>query len=58
MSTNSNIENIKWKAELLLFIGAMWGFCGAEFTRGFIEAQLKSMEPGVEFDVFSPPPTH
>lgn len=45
-------------ATLLLFMGAMWGFCGTEFTRGFIEAQLKSMEPGVEFDVFSPPSTH
>ena len=33
-------------AVLIVFMGAMWGTLGTEFARGFIEAQLKSMEGG------------
>jgi hypothetical protein len=40
---------------LAVFMGAMWGTLGTEFARGFIEAQLRSMQPGVEFDRFTKP---
>lgn len=40
---------------LTVFMGAMWGTLGTEFARGFIEAQLRSMQPGVEFDRFTKP---
>jgi len=32
---------------LIVFWGALWGTFGTEYARGFIEAQLRGMEPGV-----------
>ena len=31
-------------AVLIVFWGALWGTLGTEYARGFIEAQLRSME--------------
>lgn len=32
---------------LVVFWGALWGTFGADYARGFIEAQLRGMEPSV-----------
>lgn len=40
---------------LVAFMGAMWGTLGTEYARGFLEAQLRSMEPGVTNETFTAP---
>jgi hypothetical protein len=37
---------------LIVFMGALWGTFGTEYARGFIEAQLRGMEPDVPHDRF------
>lgn len=43
---------------LVAFMGAMWGTLGTEYARGFLEAQLRSMEPGVPNETFTAPRAH
>lgn len=43
---------------LIVFWGALWGTFGTEYAQSFIEAQLKSMEPGTPRDRFTPPEVH
>ena len=43
---------------LIAFWGALWGTFGTEYARGFIEAQLRSMEPDVPKDTFTQPQKH
>jgi hypothetical protein len=43
---------------LIVFWGALWGTFGADYARGFIEAQLRGMEPDVPHDRFAPPKEH
>lgn len=40
---------------LIVFWGALWGTFGTKYARGFIEAQLRGMEPDQPHDVFTPP---
>ena len=40
---------------LVAFMGAMWGTLGTEYARGFLEAQLRSMEPDQEHETFLAP---
>lgn len=40
---------------LVAFWGALWETFGTEYARGFIEAQLRGMEPGVPHDQFAEP---
>ena len=40
---------------LVAFMGAMWGTLGAEYARGFLEAQLRSMGPDKEHETFLAP---
>ena len=40
---------------LVAFMGALWGTFGTEYARGFIEAQLRSMEPDVPNERFTAP---
>lgn len=40
---------------LIVFWGALWGTFGTEFARGFIEAQLRGMEPDVQHEKFTEP---
>jgi len=40
---------------LIAFWGALWGTFGTEYARGFIEAQLRSMEPDVPHEKFTEP---
>lgn len=40
---------------LVAFMGALWGTFGTEYARGFIEAQLRSMEPEVPHERFTAP---
>lgn len=40
---------------LVAFMGAMWGTLGTEYARGFLEAQLRSMEPDVPHESFTAP---
>jgi len=40
---------------LIAFWGALWGTFGTEYARGFIEAQLRGMEPDKPHDRFMPP---
>ena len=40
---------------LIAFWGALWGTSGTEYARGFIEAQLRGMEPDVTHERFVPP---
>lgn len=40
---------------LIVFWGALWGTFGTEYARGFIEAQLRGMEPGVPHEKFISP---
>jgi hypothetical protein len=43
---------------LIAFWGALWGTFGTEYARGFIEAQLRGMEPDKEHEQFTEPQTH
>lgn len=43
---------------LIVFWGALWGSFGTKYARGFIEAQLRGMEPDQPHDVFTPPRSH
>ncbi len=43
---------------LIVFWGALWGTFGTEYARGFIEAQLRGMEPEQPRNVFTPPRRH
>ena len=43
---------------LVAFMGAMWGTLGTEYARGFLEAQLRSMEPDVQSERFTAPRSH
>ena len=38
---------------LVAFMGAMWGTLGAEYARGFLEAQLRGMEPDVPSESYT-----
>lgn len=40
---------------LVAFWGALWGTFGDEYARGFIEAQLRGMEPDVPHERFTAP---
>ena len=40
---------------LIVFWGALWGTFGTEYARGFIEAQLRGMEPDREHERFTKP---
>lgn len=40
---------------LVAFWGALWGTFGTEYARGFIEAQLRGMEPDVPHERFTEP---
>ena len=40
---------------LVAFMGAMWGTLGTEYARGFLEAQLRSMEPDVPHERYTAP---
>lgn len=40
---------------LVAFMGALWGTFGTEYARGFIEAQLRGMEPDVPHERFTAP---
>ena len=40
---------------LVAFMGALWGTLGTEYARGFIEAQLRGMEPDVPCERFTAP---
>ena len=40
---------------LVAFMGAMWGTLGTEYARGFLEAQLQSMEPDVPHERYTAP---
>lgn len=43
---------------LIAFWGALWGTFGTEYARGFIEAQLRSMEPDVPHERYVQAPKH
>lgn len=43
---------------LVAFMGAMWGTLGTEYARGFLEAQLRSMEPDVPHERYTAPLAH
>ena len=38
---------------LIAFWGALWGTFGTEYARGFIEKQLRGMEPDIPHDKFT-----
>jgi hypothetical protein len=40
---------------LIVFMGALWGTLGTEYACGFIEAQLRGMEPDVPHERFISP---
>lgn len=40
---------------LIAFWGALWGTFGTEYAQGFIEAQLRSMEPDKPHELFIEP---
>jgi hypothetical protein len=40
---------------LIVFWGALWGTFGTEYARGFIESQLRGMEPDCSNERFTPP---
>lgn len=40
---------------LVVFMGALWGSYGTEYARGFLEAQLRGMEPDVPHERFTEP---
>lgn len=41
---------------LIVFWGALWGSFGTEYARGFIQAQLRGMEPDVPHERYVAPP--
>lgn len=43
---------------LVAFMGALWGTFGTEYARGFIEAQLRGMEPDQQHERFTAPRAH
>lgn len=43
---------------LIVFWGALWGTFGTEHARGFIESQLRGMEPDVPHERFIEPRAH
>ena len=43
---------------LVAFMGALWGTFGTEYARGFIEAQLRGMEPDQPHERFTAPRAH
>lgn len=40
---------------LVVFMGALWGSYGTEYARGFLEAQLRGMQPDVPHERFTEP---
>jgi len=40
---------------LIAFWGALWGSFGTEYARGFIEAQLRGMEPDKRHEIYTEP---
>ena len=40
---------------LIAFWGALWGSFGTEYARGFIEAQLRGMEPDKQHERYTEP---
>ena len=40
---------------LVAFMGTLWGTLGTEYARGFLEAQLQSMEPDVPHERYTAP---
>lgn len=40
---------------LVVFMGVLWGSYGTEYARGFLEAQLRGMEPDVPHERFTEP---
>ena len=40
---------------LIAFWGALWGSFGTEYARGFIEAQLRGMEPDKTHEIYTEP---
>ena len=40
---------------LIVFWGALWGSFGTEYARGFIEAQLRGMEPDKQHVIYTEP---
>ena len=40
---------------LIAFWGALWGSFGTEYARGFIEAQLRSMESDKSHETYNEP---
>ena len=40
---------------LVAFMGALWGTFGTEYARGFLEAQLRGMDPDVPHERFTAP---
>lgn len=40
---------------LIVFWGALWGSFGTEYARGFIEAQLRGMEPDKTHEIYTEP---
>ena len=40
---------------LIAFWGALWGTFGTEYARGFIEAQLRGMEPDESHERYTAP---
>lgn len=40
---------------LVAFWGALWGTFGTEYARGFIESQLRGMEPDVPHELLKEP---
>ena len=53
--TDSQTIEAHITAVLVVFWGALWGTCGTEFARGYIEAQLRGMEPDVPHEVYTAP---
>lgn len=53
LATEAHITGV-----LIAFWGALWGTFGTEYARGFIEAQLRGMEPDVPHERFVEPRAH
>lgn len=43
---------------LIVFWAALWGTFGTEYAEGFIEAQLRGMQPDQPHNVFTKPRSH
>lgn len=50
MTTECHITGV-----LIVFWGALWGTAGTEFARGFIESQLRGMDPDVPHEKWAEP---